>query len=277
MSALDGPPILANCSAAFLDFGANRGLKTQQLLNGDPSSFLRFFPADDRRAVCALGAEPNPSHRPTLRAIEERQRAAGRRVTILDVAIASENGEATFWSDQDYQAHEWGASLLKWQREMEPKHSSRVRTVSLDWLLRRHVLPAAPRFVVAKLDVEGAEYEAVPPALESLCRSVDVLLLEMHARFFKEKWRGHRPGFSTNLTLVEHLIGLLKGLPKRRRAGSCRTQVKPLGTVEQENAHLAERPARRSSAAVRAHYDIWSKRTREQQGGSIRGRQNVRL
>ena len=112
---------------------------------------------------------------------------------------------------------------------MEPKHSSRVRTVSLDWLLRRHVLPAAPRFVVAKLDVEGAEYEAVPPALESLCRSVDVLLLEMHARFFKEKWRGHRPGFSTNLTLVEHLIGLLKGLPKRRRAGSCRTQVKPLG------------------------------------------------
>ena len=64
----------------------------------------------------------------------------GKVHAAVNVAIASENGEATFWSDQDYQAHEWGASLLKWQREMEPKHSSRVRTVSLDWLLRRHVL-----------------------------------------------------------------------------------------------------------------------------------------
>ena len=84
------------------------------------------------------------------------------------------------------------------------------------------------------MDIEGAEYDALPPALEALCQvrvkprarrprlptcvvtptlpltlthtltltyaqGVDVLLLEMHARFFKERWRGHRRGFSTNL------------------------------------------------------------------------------
>jgi len=25
----------------------------------------------------------------------------------------------------------------------------------------------------------------------------------MHARFFKERWRGHRPGFSTNISHVD--------------------------------------------------------------------------
>ena len=109
--------------------------------------------------------------------MEDTQRAAGRRVTILNVAISDVNGEATFWSDLDYQAHEWGSSLLRWNRGMSPGNSSRVRTVSLDWLLRTHLLPAAARYVVAKVDIEGAEYDALPPAIESICQGVDVLLL----------------------------------------------------------------------------------------------------
>ena len=173
-AALDGPvPLLRGCDAAYLDLGTNRGLKIEELLEARPGGFLRLFPPAYRGASnrpCALGAEPNPSHAAHLRTIEDAQRAAGRRVTILNAAISNANGEATFWSDLDEQAHEWGSSLLRWNRGMSPRNSSRVRTVSLDWLLRTHLLPAAPRFVVAKVDIEGAEYDAVPPAIEALCQ-----------------------------------------------------------------------------------------------------------
>ena len=239
-AVLSGPPLFANCTSAYLDIGANRGLHVQRVANG--ASFARFFPVRAaRRDVCVVGIEPNPSHTASLRRIEAEERAAGRRVTILPVAVSDTNGEAVFWSDQDYQAGEWGSSLLRWQRKMTPRKSSRVATVSLDWLLQTHVLAAAPAHVVVKMDIEGAEYDALPPALEAVCRGVDTLALEMHARFFKEKWRGHRPGFSTNLTKVEHLIKLLEGVRERKRRGTCRTQVVSLGSVEPENAKTTGR------------------------------------
>ena len=144
-AGLDGPvPLLRGCDAAYLDLGTNRGLKIEELLEAQPGGFLRLFPPAYRGAAnrpCALGAEPNPSHAAHLRTIEDAQRAAGRRVTILNAAISNANGEATFWSDLDEQAHEWGSSLLRWNRGMSPRNSSRVRTVSLDWLLRTHLLP----------------------------------------------------------------------------------------------------------------------------------------
>ena len=155
-TALDGPvPLLRGCAAAYLDLGTNRGLKIEELLEARAGGFLRLFPAAYRGAAsrpCVIGAEPNPSHAAHLRTIEAAQRAAGHRVTILNAAISDANGEATFWSDLDEQAHEWGSSLLRWNRGMTPRNSSRVRTLSLDWLLRKHLLPAAPRYVVAKVD-----------------------------------------------------------------------------------------------------------------------------
>ena len=155
-AALDGPvPLLRGCAAAYLDLGTNRGLKIEELLEARAGGFLRLFPAayrDDANRPCVIGAEPNPSHAAHLRTIEAAQRAAGHRVTILNAAISDANGEATFWSDLDEQAHEWGSSLLRWNRGMTPRNSSRVRTLSLDWLLRTHLLPAAPRYVVAKVD-----------------------------------------------------------------------------------------------------------------------------
>ena len=155
-AAVDGPvPLLRGCAAAYLDLGTNRGLKIEELLEARAGGFLRLFPAAYRDAAsrpCVIGAEPNPSHAAHLRTIEAAQRAAGHRVTILNAAISGANGEATFWSDLDEQAHEWGSSLLRWNRGMTPRNSSRVRTLSLDWLLRTHLLPAAPRYVVAKVD-----------------------------------------------------------------------------------------------------------------------------
>ena len=96
-AGLDGPvPLLRGCDAAYLDLGTNRGLKIEELLEARPGGFLRLFPPAYRGAAnrpCALGAEPNPSHAAHLRTIEATQRAAGRRVTILNAAISNANGE----------------------------------------------------------------------------------------------------------------------------------------------------------------------------------------
>ena len=248
-TALSGPPLFRNCTSAYLDIGANKGVKIEEVLAGRHDSFARFFNPAGRSQLCVVGFEPNPSHTAPLRAIESRHRAAGRRVTIIPAAISDSNGQATFWSDQDFKAGEWGSSLLRWQREMTPRHTSAVRTVALDWLMRTHVEAAAPRLVVVKLDIEGAEYDALPPALDTFCRSVDVLLLEMHKRFFKRSWHGHRPGFSTNLTKVETLVRMLEQLPKRQPP--CRTRWVAMGSVERENAHLARKQAPPPAAARR--------------------------
>lgn len=245
---LSGPPLFRNCTSAYLDIGSNKGVKIEELLAGRQDSFARFFRPAERSKLCVVGFEPNPSHITSLRAIEARYRAAGRRVTIVPAAVSDSNGQATFWSDQDFKAGEWGSSLLRWQREMTPRHTSTVRTVALDWLMRTHVEAVAPHVVVVKIDIEGAEYDALPPALDTFCRSVDILLLEMHKRFFKRSWHGHRPGFSTNLTKVESLVRMLEQLPKRRPP--CRTRWVAMGSVERENAHLArkqEPPVRRPS------------------------------
>ena len=46
------------------------------------------------------------------------------------------------------------------------RNASAVPTVSLSWLLMRHV-PRSAR-VFGKMDIEGAEYTALPPAILTL-------------------------------------------------------------------------------------------------------------
>ena len=59
-------------------------------------------------------------------------------------------------------------------------------------------MPAAPVYLRAYLPLPSPLTLTQSLTLTH-AQGVDVLLLEMHARFFKERWRGHRPGFSTNL------------------------------------------------------------------------------
>ena len=101
-------------------------------------------------------------------------------------------------------------------------------------------MPAAPVYLRAYLPLTLTLTQTQTLTITH-AQGVDVLLLEMHARFFKERWRGHRPGFSTNLSHVDHLITLLKSLPSRRQAGRCRTRVQWLATAEREHAYLSER------------------------------------
>ena len=99
--------------------------KIQELFDGGAESFIHLFPQRLQHDVCAVGFEPNPRHAASLRAMEARLRSAGRRVTIIPAAISDRTSEAVFWSDQDYDAGEWGSSLLQWQRAMNALNTSR--------------------------------------------------------------------------------------------------------------------------------------------------------
>ena len=69
--------------------------------------------------------------------------------------------------------------------------TARVPTVNLTWLLAMHVGVHSTRRVVMKMDIEGAEFSTLPDAVEIVCRTVDLILIERHDWFFNpscHKW-----------------------------------------------------------------------------------------
>ena len=186
MSVLLQPkPLLEGCTTAYLDMGTNAGHNINSLYEptrykyqGYLGRWLRNH-TEPRDRLCILGFEPNPVHAPVLRNLTRKHRQAGRRLHVFAAAISDTNGVTSFWSDNDPWHSNWGSSLL-------PRVNGTrfvVPTVALDWLLREHVLSVAGlRTVLAKLDIEGAEFAALPPAMDSglLCRTIDHLALEWH-------------------------------------------------------------------------------------------------
>jgi FkbM family methyltransferase len=118
-------------------------------------------------------------------------------------------------------------------------NASTVPTVSLSWLLKRHV-PRSAR-VFGKMDIEGAEYTALPPAIPQLCKYVDAMLLELHDKHLKQtrehlrqQTRDDAAGKAAvqashdALQQSKALHGALAALEVNRTAGKCRTKVKLL-------------------------------------------------
>ena len=239
--AARGRPLLRGCRAAFLDLGSNTGGHISALYANASSSTQsgkRRSPAESvfaaafgptRDDVCAVALEPSPSHAPRLRALAARLTAAARRFYLFHAAVAANNSAARFYSDSDDRHHEWAASLTPTRStDGSEGPSIPVPTVSLDYLLRQLFL-GARRFidagagerrptVVVKLDIEGAEFEALPPAVEAICTTVDVLACELHL-----PGRGNSHGAS--LAGSRALLMLLHSMRERQRRGDCRTRV----------------------------------------------------
>ena len=246
---LRGPsPLLESCERVYLDFGTNIGFKLRELYDPHvarvgtrrPSTF--FAPLNltanftSRSDVCALAFEPVPRNVVKCNHVVQtlRRRALiGPHVHFFPAAIGTADGTARFYVDDSPNniANNWGSSLLRWQRGMENRSRVDVPVVGLSTLLERHV-PAAAK-VVAKMDVEGAEYDVVPAALNSICAHVDVLYLEMHHRFFSPKWRGHRSDM-TDDGRIARLRDALATMKKRSHEGQCRTKIVSMGSAERE-------------------------------------------
>ena len=239
---LRGVPLLQDCVAAYLDFGTNQGTRIEQLYrprNPRYSQRQGVFATDwfrnvTRDKICVLGFEPNPLHWPRLRELQNQHTAAGRKLVIFPAAISANNSVARFWSDNQHVRKYTGSSLLRVHKAMREANSWPVPTVSLDWLLREHVSPATPMAkaasadgivsatsrmrVRAKMDIEGAEFDALPPAIEAMCSAVDSLQIEVHAGYLKnaEKRYSLPDGRGWNDKRAR-LSSLLRGVTCRRR------------------------------------------------------------
>lgn len=241
--SLTGPPLFRGCEAVYVDFGLNVGRNFEVLYHPErfqrpklePHRSLReaFGNTSAARArVCAAGFEPNPTHAPALQGLQRRLTAGGRHVHIFGAAVTdiAAMPPLRFFTDtaeHNMRGHQTGNSLLRWAANMDLAHSTLVPTVHFEWFLREHLGSAGAAWpVVLKMDVEGAEYAVLPPAVGALCRHVDVLLLERHDRFFKASWRGHNPAFGTNTTPPRELSAALVDVRRQHVAGKCRTRVK---------------------------------------------------
>lgn len=76
----------------------------------------------NRTDVCAVGFEPNVHQTQRLKALEEAYHRKGWRVRILtETEVSTEDGTAEFFCDSmaALEHHEWGASLIPWQGDMQ--------------------------------------------------------------------------------------------------------------------------------------------------------------
>ena len=126
MVRLDKLFSLFHCRHVYLDIGSNIGVQVRKLF--EPQKYLdtpdpdyrhvrrgaagmkvhlvrtlrvwdeHFGPAP-RCNVCAIGLEPNPTHRARLQQVQRRLRAAGAGVLFFEAAASDRAGEAVLFGD----------------------------------------------------------------------------------------------------------------------------------------------------------------------------------
>ena len=220
-----------HCQHVYLDVGSNIGVQVRKLF--EPQKYLdtpdrdyrhvrrgaagmkvhlvrtlrvwdeHFGPAP-RCNVCAIGLEPNPSHRARLQQVQQRLRAAGAGVLFFEAAASDRAGEAVLFGDcadvpgvagatsKAAKDCSKGATLVRPRSQAHSSgrrsNHSRVRLINLPHLLQyvvnrlHRVGEGTQPQVVAKVDLEGAEYGLFTALVSQakLCK-VASYLVEWHA------------------------------------------------------------------------------------------------
>lgn len=189
-----------------------RKLFEPELYPNDPvlPIYDQLFGTDraENTRICAVGFEPNPRHAPKLQELEAAYLEKGWRVKIFPATAADmKNGTAEFYFDNDAapEHHEWGASMIPWQKNMksnEEQNTPNVKTTVKTIDLARYVLenvaqrrvfyaderpqgeilePFPPPTVLMKLDIEGSEHQLLPHMIitGALCK-IDTIFYEDH-------------------------------------------------------------------------------------------------
>lgn len=191
------------CEHIYLDMGTNIGVQIRKLYQpqGYPkakilSYYDQYFGEiglKNRKNVCAIGFEGNAIHTPRLLELQDAYTKVGYPVVIFtDTAVWTSEGTMNFY--RDHQAakdkHEWGASTVPW---LKGANYTTAISIDMNHLMHRiHALWASSSShtnnsrTVAKMDIEGSEYEVLPHMIThgSICM-IDVMTIEWHANFFK--------------------------------------------------------------------------------------------
>lgn len=141
--------------SVFLDLGANVG-------------YFSLLVASRVEAVRVIAFEPNPGIAARLRDSVEANRLADR-VQVVERALSDRAGEVLFGIDPANSGH---------SRFARPEHEDiiTVQTVALDDWLEQHSPDA--QVSVLKLDVEGAEMQAIRGMEGLLSRARPALIVE---------------------------------------------------------------------------------------------------
>ena len=191
------------CQHVYLDFGTNLGRQIQKLFL--PEKFRgskalpvyeQFFGSDRQRTVCAIGFEPNPLYVGRLRRLASHHMQQGWRTTIFLAAVGKANATMTLRTDSQSQLCGVGAkndcaATIEHSLTGYGKHDGHQRVPVLDLVdfLSRHVLAALPAgSVLAKLDIEGTEWQVFPRLMTSKAAcAVSRWMVEFHGIALERK------------------------------------------------------------------------------------------
>jgi len=199
--------LLDGCYHVYLDVGSNVGVQVRKLYQPElypdaPVNGLfkeTFGPVEARRkAVCAIGFEPNPHHTKILTDIQRSYQACGWRAHFLtQTGVSNHSGEGTFYSDGAMQMKEWGGGVLPPDVISEARNAS-AETITLlrlsDFLrnvVGKRQMPfdsnrdqVGPPKVLMKMDIEGSEIDVLPDVLfNGGLGAINGLMVEM-----KHEW-----------------------------------------------------------------------------------------
>lgn len=149
----------------YLDLGANNGLTVRAFLESDPDFSVVAF-------------EPNPELARSLRSVYA---SPGDNVHIMEYAVWIADGVTRFFlgsdSDQSSTVLEGKAQTKRWR--VDYSNSITVQTIDFDRWLRENI--SEQDYVIAKMDIEGAEYKVLQRMmLSGSLKLLDEIRVEWH-------------------------------------------------------------------------------------------------
>jgi len=199
---------LDGCYHVYIDLGSNIGVQVRKLFEPRLYPEARVHPVfnsnfgaievrtnkSNNLSICAIGFEPNPSHKEYLKEIESSYNKCGWQVTFFtETAVSNRAGTAAFYTDADKANLEWGSGILSPEiNNIANKTSSNVKLIRLSHYLNdvvgKRKIPKintnSPKpKVIMKMDVEGSEVDIIPDLLfNGGLQFVNILMIEWHKR-----------------------------------------------------------------------------------------------
>lgn len=197
----------------YLDLGTNIGVQIRKLFEPElypDAKIHKFFdkwfevPEERKRAVCAIGFEPDPSHTRRLQEVESHYRRRGYCVRIFtETAIGTHDGPISLYQDKDVKHQRMGSSIVhSFKNDHSVRPVTKVTSVNVSklvesisqrccWYNASHM--SKQPSIVMKMDIEGAEYRAIPQLIKTgmICH-LDLVFIEWH-RPNKKKYLHYLP------------------------------------------------------------------------------------
>ena len=230
------------CQHLYFDMGTNVGVQLRKLYEPHyyPNAsvllnhYERWFHgrANQFRRVCSLGFEPSVTHFHRLMAQQQAYQAAGFPMVILtNTAVWHEDANLTFLVDRsDAGNNEWGSSLMQHSAIKEAKKVS-VLAINISQLIlhsleiwdeygylqsneqsppisskkkaNRYYYDPAVSKIIAKIDIEGAEYYVMPRLIDTgALYFFQEVMIEWHNDFVR-KFQGRKVRDKVNQFVYE--------------------------------------------------------------------------